>query len=91
MLETGVGEKSIAIGNLDDDEFKFDLSIQFPGSTEDIPEDFLSVLYVLPAQIIGFYKSLNLGLSPDSPSTNGSISRVVQGVKIYHPVKSGLA
>jgi len=91
VKETNAGEKSIAIGNhMSDGEFKFDLSIQFPGGTEDIPEDFLSVFYVLPAQIIGFYKSLNLGLSPDSPSKDGSISRVVQGVKIYHSVKPDL-
>lgn len=41
------------------------------------------ILYVLPAQMIGFYKSLNLGLKPDSPSESGTISRVVQGVTIY--------
>jgi tagatose-6-phosphate ketose/aldose isomerase len=82
---TGAGEKSVVIGNqYDEKEFRFDLAIRFPGNTDDIPEDFLSVFYVLPAQIIGFYKSLNLGLSPDSPSKSGSISRVVQGVKIYN-------
>lgn len=86
--ETGAGEKTMAIGNgIDEEEFQFDLSIQFPGNSKDIPEDFLSVFYVLPAQIIGFYKSLNLGLLPDSPSKSGSISRVVQGVKIYNSVK----
>jgi tagatose-6-phosphate ketose/aldose isomerase len=89
--ETAAGEKSIAIGNgYDEAEFKFDLSIQFPGGTSDIPEDFLSVFYILPAQIIGFYKSLSLGLSPDSPSKCGSITRVVQGVKIYHSVVPGM-
>ena len=82
---TTAGEKSVAIGNgSDEKEFNFDLSIQFPGGTDSIPEDFLSVFYVLPAQIIGFYKSLSLGLSPDSPSKSNSISRVVQGVKIYN-------
>lgn len=39
--------------------------------------------YSLPAQVIGFYKSLSLGLNPDSPSENGAISRVVKGVNIY--------
>jgi len=29
------------------------------------------------------YKSLQLGLSPDSPSTSGAITRVVEGVNIY--------
>lgn len=81
---TTVGEKSVAIGtDYDEKDFKYDFSISFPGGTADIPEDFLSVFYILPAQIIGFYKSLHLGLSPDSPSKSGSITRVVQGVNIY--------
>lgn len=82
---TAAGEKSVAIGNdYDDKEFRFDLAVRFPGNLNDIPEELLSVFYVLPAQIIGFYKSLKLGLSPDNPSKSGSISRVVQGVKIYN-------
>jgi tagatose-6-phosphate ketose/aldose isomerase len=48
-----------------------------------LDEDFLPVCFVLPAQMIGFYKSLHLGLDPDSPSTSGTISRVVKGVVIY--------
>jgi len=86
--ETAAGEKSIAIGNgYDDEEFQFDLSIGFPNEIDELPEEFLSVFYVLPAQIIGFFKSVDLGLSPDSPSKNGAISRVVQGVNIYHPAE----
>jgi tagatose-6-phosphate ketose/aldose isomerase len=84
VKETGAGEKSVVIGNgYDENEFQFDVMIQFPETINEIPEEFLSVFYVLPAQIIGFYKSLDLGLSPDSPSRRGAISRVVQGVKIY--------
>jgi len=41
---------------------------------------------VLTAQILGVYRSISLGLKPDSPSPTGSISRVVQGVTIYPPV-----
>jgi tagatose-6-phosphate ketose/aldose isomerase len=86
---TAAGEKSVAIGNgYDENEFHFDLSVHFPDDLDEIPEEFLPVFYVLPAQIIAFFKSLHLGLSPDSPSKNGAISRVVQGVKIHHPVKN---
>ncbi len=85
--ETAAGEKSVAIGNgYDEKEFNFDFPIQFPNEIFEIPEDFLSVFYILPAQIIAFYKSLSLGLSPDSPSKNSSISRVVKGVKIYSAI-----
>jgi len=45
--------------------------------------DLLMVCYVLPAQIIGFFKSLYCDLKPDSPSKNGTITRVVEGVNIY--------
>jgi len=48
-----------------------------------IAEDFLPVCSVLVGQLLGFYKSLQLGLMPDNPSVNGAISRVVQGVHIY--------
>ncbi len=48
-----------------------------------LEEDFWAILCTLPAQIIGFYKSLLMGLNPDNPSTNGTISRVVEGVTIY--------
>jgi len=48
-----------------------------------IADDFLPVCSVVVGQLLGFYKSLHLGLMPDSPSVNGAISRVVQGVNIY--------
>lgn len=47
-------------------------------------DDELSVCaMIIPLQIIPFYKSILLGLSPDSPSVSGAITRVVQGVNIY--------
>ena len=93
VLETNAGEKSIAIGDpigKEANNLEYNLSIQFPGGTKGLPEEFLSMVYILPAQIIGFFKSLSLGLSPDSPSKRGAISRVVQGVKIYYPVLDNL-
>jgi tagatose-6-phosphate ketose/aldose isomerase len=83
--ETSASVRSIGIGNeFDARELSIDLSLTFPNGIAYIPEEFLSVFYVLPAQIIGFFKSLSLGLSPDSPSNSGSITRVVQGVKMYY-------
>jgi len=47
----------------------------------------LDVFYYLSAaligQLLGFYKSIELGLEPDNPSVSGAINRVVQGVTIY--------
>jgi len=48
-----------------------------------LDEDFLPVCFVLPAQLVGYYKCLQLGHNPDSPSASGAISRVVKGVVIY--------
>ncbi|MGL4676605.1 MAG: SIS domain-containing protein [Brevinema sp.] len=46
--------------------------------------DFFKLLSaVVIVQLVGVFKSLNLGLSPDAPSISGTINRVVQGVEIY--------
>ena len=60
-----------------------DAQVNFGNGSDHIAEDFLPVCAILPGQLLGFYKSLALGLKPDEPSVNGSISRVVQGVNIY--------
>ena len=54
-----------------------------------LQEDFLPVCNIIPAQMLGFFKSIQLGLGPDSPSVSGAISRVVKGVIIY-PFKNQL-
>jgi tagatose-6-phosphate ketose/aldose isomerase len=82
--ETPTGAKSVGIGsNIDAKALNIDFKIEIPECVKNVPEEFQTVFSILPAQIIGFYKSLELGLTPDSPSKGGSISRVVQGVKIY--------
>lgn len=64
-------------------ELPLDIKIICRENTNSEPVDFDLIPYVIPAQIIGFYKSLDLGLKPDTPSKNNSISRVVKGVTIY--------
>jgi len=48
-----------------------------------LEDAYLSLCHVIPAQMLGFYKSLEFGFKPDSPSESGTISRVVQGVNLY--------
>jgi len=60
-----------------------DLLIKLPCTSEKLDEDFLAVCSVIPAQLIGFYSCLKFGLSPDNPSQDGSITRIVEGVNIY--------
>jgi tagatose-6-phosphate ketose/aldose isomerase len=76
LCSVGFMEENINLPELD---FKIILS----ENSKKLEEGFLSVVAVLPAQILGFYKSLHLGLKPDSPSDSGMIHRVVQGVKIH--------
>lgn len=64
-------------------DLHFDLSVEMSDAGRQLDEDMLTVPSILPAQLLGFYKSLSLGLMPDAPSVSGAISRVVEGVKIY--------
>jgi D-galactosamine 6-phosphate deaminase/isomerase len=48
-----------------------------------LEDAYLALCHVIPAQMLGFYKSLELGFKPDNPSESGMISRVVQGVNLY--------
>jgi tagatose-6-phosphate ketose/aldose isomerase len=76
LARIGIGESISNMNNLD-------LSISFDKEERCLPEEYLAIADILPAQILGFMKSLDLGLKPDTPSASGTITRVVQGVKIY--------
>ena len=76
MFCLGVSESHEMVANTN-------AQISFGIRNNKIAEDFLPVCSVLVGQLLGFYKSLQLGLMPDAPSVNGAISRVVQGVTIY--------
>jgi tagatose-6-phosphate ketose/aldose isomerase len=58
---------------------------EVPQGTED---DDLAILDVMIAQIIGFRRSLEEGLQPDSPSASGVISRVVGEFCIYSAMET---
>lgn len=80
------GEKglfSIGIAETAKKDIELDLQIVLSPNDKAVEEEFLSVCSVLPAQILGFYKSLELGLTPDNPSKSETITRVVKGVIIY--------
>lgn len=56
--------------------------ISIPGlETSDDAE--LLVPYIVAPQILAFFESLRLGLTPDKPNTSGTVNRVVQGVRIH--------
>ncbi len=52
--------------------------------SKQVESDFhLALLYVIFAQVLAMKKSIQLGITPDNPSPDGAISRVVKGVTIY--------
>ncbi|HLP73655.1 MAG TPA: SIS domain-containing protein [Bacteroidales bacterium] len=77
---------SIAISEDRITDLNFDLMISIcdPGAEKCLDQDLLPVCFILPGQLLGFYKSLALGLKPDNPSVTGAISRVVEDVHIYN-------
>jgi len=76
MIEAGVSETRF-------NELPLDHFLYFSDDEVQLTDEYFCMACILPAQMLGFFKSWNLGLSPDAPSTSGAISRVVEGVRIY--------
>ena len=49
----------------------------------DFPDYFRPVIDVMLGQLIGLFASMRCGLKPDQPSPSGTITRVVQPIKLY--------
>ncbi|MDY0393848.1 SIS domain-containing protein [Virgibacillus halophilus] len=61
-----------------------DWTIAVNDGQDELETDFqLALLYVMFAQVLALKKSLQLGITPDNPSPEGKVNRVVQGVTIY--------
>ena len=80
VADLRLGHFRLAISPADEKLTGVDEAIVLPAG---LPEPLWGMVAVMAAQIIGFYKSLALGLAPDNPSRRGVIARVVQGVNIY--------
>lgn len=59
------------------------LCVELYPNSDGVEDEYRIMTDVVVGQILGTFKSLAVGLKPDNPSTSGTISRVVQGVKIY--------
>jgi tagatose-6-phosphate ketose/aldose isomerase len=53
------------------------------GEISDLPDLYRPVLDVTLGQLIGLFASMRCGLRPDQPSPSGTITRVVQPIKLY--------
>ena len=49
----------------------------------DFPDHYRPVLDVMLGQLVGLFASMRSGLKPDQPSPGGTITRVVQPIKLY--------
>ncbi|MBE0649349.1 MAG: SIS domain-containing protein [Bacteroidales bacterium] len=72
----GISQDSITSGSLDQ-------LLTLSENEEFLEESFLMLPELVAVQVFSFLKSVHEGFNPDSPSINGTIHRVVQGVKIY--------
>jgi tagatose-6-phosphate ketose/aldose isomerase len=50
-----------------------------------VGDDSAPVIDVIVGQLLGFFRCMNEGLRPDSPSENGIINRVVQSFTLHFP------
>jgi tagatose-6-phosphate ketose/aldose isomerase len=49
----------------------------------DFPDHYRPILDVMLGQLVGLFASMRSGLKPDQPSPGGTITRVVQPIKLY--------
>jgi len=80
------GMKIVALTETKDKEIEklADWVITVNNGPETLSSDFhLALLYIIFAQALALKKSIQLGITPDNPSPDGAISRVVKGVTIY--------
>lgn len=67
-----------------DDTSDFAQLVDHPlGVGSDFPDLYRPVLDVMLGQLIGLFASMRCGLKPDQPSPSGTITRVVQPIKLY--------
>ena len=78
--------KIVVISEYQDDELAELVDIFIPLSDQqegELEEVYLAFPYILNAQMLALFKSIQLGNTPDNPAPDGSVNRVVKGVKIY--------
>jgi len=83
LRETSGPLYCLAVAEIEGFRADVDRVISFNNDGEPLCEGLWNIAVLLVAQLLAFHKSLQYDLNPDSPSVNGSIHRVVQGVVIY--------
>jgi tagatose-6-phosphate ketose/aldose isomerase len=60
-----------------------DVYVEYAAETTHVSDDALVLLDVLVAQLLAFFRCLEMGLKPDEPSSDGIINRVVGDFAIH--------
>lgn len=71
----------ILVINHEEIECNTDYSIQL--TYNDLPMELVGLKMIVLAHMIGFFKSISLGITVDNPCPTGEVNRVVTGVTIY--------
>jgi len=81
-----LGLSHIILCDKEDKAFNELSEVVFPvleATKEHLADVHLAPLYILFAQQLGLFRALELGVRPDAPNPEGTISRVVRGVTVY--------
>jgi tagatose-6-phosphate ketose/aldose isomerase len=65
---------------------KDDVILECPGLSQ-LSDDHVAVIHVMAGQLLAFFRCLEEGLRPDSPSEDGVINRVVQSFRLHLPAR----
>jgi tagatose-6-phosphate ketose/aldose isomerase len=79
-----LGRVRLAVTIADGDDVSQLADCRLPlAAAPDFPDLYRPVLDVMLGQLIGLFASMRCGLKPDQPSPGGTITRVVQPIKLY--------
>ncbi len=90
LKEKKIGKAVLICCNKIDEVLKplSDFTVEYdPDDALGIIDDFTPPIFIIIGQLFGVFKSLELGLKPDTPSEAGVINRVVKGIKVYNPLR----
>ena len=78
------GTQKVAVLNYFDRENLKEISHKYiTANGSKLDDTFIAFNYIIFGQMISFFNSLRLGISPDNPRPDGTVNRVVQGVIIH--------
>lgn len=79
-----LGRVRVAVTIADGDDVSQLADYRLPlAAAPDFPDHYRPILDVMLGQLIGLFASMRCGLKPDQPSPGGTITRVVQPIKLY--------